>query len=68
MCQERCGEPRALSFQPKLLGGWIPAPLEEFCAFVTAVPAPSLRGSRSVLRRGPGTGSDWQTSVRGGTT
>lgn len=33
-----------------------------------AVPTPALRGSRSVLRRGPGTGSDWQRTVRGGTT
>lgn len=68
LCQDRCAEPRALSFQPKLLRGQIPAPLKEFCAFVPAVPSPALRGSRSVLRRGPGTSSDWQRSVRGGTT
>lgn len=57
-----------MSFQLKLLEGQITAPLKDFCPFVPLVPSLALHGSRSVPGRGPGTGPDWQRSVRSSTT
>lgn len=60
-------KPQSPTSQLKLLGGQIAAFLKAG-PFVPELLGPALRGSRIVPGQGPGTGPDWQKSVRGGTT